>query len=128
VLVRPTPRLQRGPLPANVRTVGWVPLPAVLPHATAVVHHGGAGSVLAAAAAGIPQLATPGPGDRTRNAALVAATGSGLAVPARRIDAAALTRLATDDGLAQGARTLAAEIAAMPPPEDLVPDLTALCR
>jgi UDP:flavonoid glycosyltransferase YjiC (YdhE family) len=125
VLVRPGPRL-RSPLPPNVRTVGWVPLPAVLPHATAVVHHGGAGSVLAACTAGIPQLATPGPGDRAYNAELVAGAGAGLAVPDRRIDAAALTRLVTDEGLAEGARKIAAEIAGMPLPEELVPELTAL--
>jgi len=128
VLVRPAPRTQRRPLPANVRTVGWVPLPAVLPHATAVVHHGGAGSVLAACAAGIPQLATPGPGDRRYNAELVASAGAGLAVPAPRIDAAALTRLVTEQGLAERARAVRAEIDAMPPPEALVDELAGLPR
>jgi UDP:flavonoid glycosyltransferase YjiC (YdhE family) len=128
VLVRPSPRLQRRPLPPNVRTVGWVPLPAVLPHATAVVHHGGAGSVLAACTAGIPQLATPGPGDRKHNADLVAAAGAGLAVPAARIDAAVLTRLVTDEALARRARTISAEIDAMPPAEALVPEFTDLQR
>jgi UDP:flavonoid glycosyltransferase YjiC (YdhE family) len=100
----------------------------VLAHATAVVHHGGAGSVLAACTAGVPQLATPGPGDRTNNAELVASAGAGLAVPARRIDAGALTRLVADDELARGARKVAAEIAAMPTPEALVPELTGLVR
>jgi UDP:flavonoid glycosyltransferase YjiC (YdhE family) len=126
VLVRPTRQLERRTLPPNVRTVGWVPLPAVLPHASAVVHHGGAGSVLAACTAGIPQLAVPGPGDRRHNADLVAAAGAGLAVPAGRIDAAALTRLVTDEELADSADRISAEIAAMPPPEALVPDLEAL--
>src|SRR6185295_13499495 len=49
-------RAPEGPLPANVRPVGWVPLPALLPHADAIVHHGGAGTVLAALAFGVPQL------------------------------------------------------------------------
>jgi UDP:flavonoid glycosyltransferase YjiC (YdhE family) len=126
VLVRPGPRLERALLPFNVRTVGWVPLPAVLPHATALVHHGGAGSVLTAYAAGVAQLAVPGPGDRKHNAELVLATGGGLAIPASEITADALSRLATDDALAAGARRVQAEIAAMPPPETLVPELVGL--
>jgi UDP:flavonoid glycosyltransferase YjiC (YdhE family) len=51
VLVRPPAAVTRRPLPPNVRTVGWVPLAEVLPHATAFVHHAGAGSVLGALAA-----------------------------------------------------------------------------
>ena len=100
----------------------------MLPHATAVVRHGGAGSVLAACTARVPQLATPGPGDRANNADLVARAGAGLAVPTRRIDAGALTRLVTDEGLARDARKVAAEIAAVPTPDALVPGLTALVR
>jgi UDP:flavonoid glycosyltransferase YjiC (YdhE family) len=126
VLVRPSPQLAGRPLPANVRVVGWVPLPAVLPYATAVVHHGGAGTVLSAFTAGIPQLALPGPGDRAQNAGVVAASGGGLAVAARDITAVTLTGLVTDPALAAGARSVQAEIAAMPPPDELVPELQAL--
>ncbi|ONK11272.1 nucleotide disphospho-sugar-binding domain-containing protein [Streptomyces sp. MP131-18] len=43
-------------LPDNVRTVDYIPLTQLLPTCSAVIHHGGAGSMSAAAVAGIPQL------------------------------------------------------------------------
>jgi UDP:flavonoid glycosyltransferase YjiC (YdhE family) len=128
VLARPDKRVMRRPLPANVRTVDWVPFPKVFPAATAAVHHGGAGTLLAALAAGIPQLLVPGAGDRTVNGELVSARGAGMAMPADRITAADVERLVSDPGLARAAREVAAEIAAMPAPEDLVEPLAALAR
>jgi UDP:flavonoid glycosyltransferase YjiC (YdhE family) len=85
----------------------------------------GAGTVLGALAAGRPQLAVPGVGDRRGNAAAVAAAGAGLGVPVRGIDAEVLTRLLTDVELRRAAGRIAAEIAAMPPPEALVEPLAA---
>jgi UDP:flavonoid glycosyltransferase YjiC (YdhE family) len=126
VLVRPSPQLAGRTLPRNVRVVGWVPLPAVLPHATALVHHGGAGTVLGAFAAGIPQLAVPGPGDRRYNSELVAASGGGLAVPAPEITGVVLTGLVADPVLVVAARKVQDEIAAMPPPAALVAELAGL--
>ncbi|MGI5215803.1 nucleotide disphospho-sugar-binding domain-containing protein [Plantactinospora sp. CA-290183] len=127
VLVRPDRRvLSRGPLPPNVRTVEWIPLNAALATCAGVVHHGGAGSVLGALAAGVPQLVVPGPGDRRCNATLVARRGAGLAVPERAITAAELDRLVTDPGLAASAGQVSAEMAAMPTPAELVPRLEAL--
>jgi hypothetical protein len=123
VLVRPA--TTRG-LPPNVRTVGRVPLNEVLPHAAAFIHHSGAGSVLGGLAAGVPQLANPGAGDRRHNAELLAKRGAGLAVAAKAITAADLTRLLTDDALRTAAREVAAEIAAMPAPATVVPLLEKL--
>jgi UDP:flavonoid glycosyltransferase YjiC (YdhE family) len=80
VLVRPDRRVGRRGLPPNVRTTGWLPFPPVFAAADAVIHHGGAGTLLTALAAGMPQLVVPGAGDRTVNAGLVAARGAGLAV------------------------------------------------
>ena len=128
VLVRPDRRATGYVLPPNVRTTGWLPFPAVFPAAAGVVHHGGAGTLMTALAAGIPQLVTPGPGDRTVNAGLVTARGAGLAVPTEQITAADLERLATDPDLARVSREVAAEIAAMPAPTDLVEPLAALTR
>ncbi|MFJ8578070.1 nucleotide disphospho-sugar-binding domain-containing protein [Micromonospora sp. NPDC093277] len=126
VLVRPPGRLSRSALPANVRTVDWIPLDAALPAAAALVHHGGAGSVLGALVAGVPQVATTGPGDRRYNARLVADRGAGIAVPAGGITADILTRLVTDAELAAAARQVSREIAAMPPPDELVVRLESL--
>ncbi|HLM06801.1 MAG TPA: nucleotide disphospho-sugar-binding domain-containing protein [Blastococcus sp.] len=128
VLARPDKRVADRTLPANVRTTDWLPFPAVFPAAAGAVHHGGAGTLLTALAAGIPQLLVPGAGDRRVNGELLARRGAGLAVAADRITAHDLERLATDDGLAAAARELAAEIAAMPSPDDVVDDLVALTR
>lgn len=96
--------------------------------AAGLVHHGGAGTLLTALAAGIPQLVVPGTGDRTVNAELVARHGVGLAVPAAQITAGGLERLATDPALAAAAREVGEEIAAMPAPTELVGEITALAR
>ncbi|HWS35767.1 MAG TPA: nucleotide disphospho-sugar-binding domain-containing protein [Actinoplanes sp.] len=116
----------KGRLPANVRPVGRIPISEALPHAAGFVHHAGAGSILGGLAAGVPQLVTPGPGDRTHNAGALAATGAGLSVAATSITADTLTRLLTDTTILAAARTVAAEIAAMPAPAEVVPLLEAV--
>jgi UDP:flavonoid glycosyltransferase YjiC (YdhE family) len=127
VVVRPDRKVtRRGTLPGNVRTVDWVPLTGLLPTCAGIVHHGGAGTVFGAVAAGVPQLVVPGAGDRTHNARLVAARGVGLAVAAKDITAAELTRLITDAALASAAAEVRQEIAAMPSPEQVPPKLHAL--
>jgi UDP:flavonoid glycosyltransferase YjiC (YdhE family) len=128
VLIRPDKRVAATKLPANVGTVGWVSVPALLPTCTAIVHHGGAGTALAALGAGVPQLVVNGLGDRRHNAGLIAARGAGMAVDERDITAAALTRLVTDPGLAANAAEVRDEMAAMPAPADLVARLVALVR
>lgn len=124
VLVRPSDKIKM--LPKNVRTVGRIPLADAIPHATAIVHHGGASTILDALGAGIPQLVVPGPGDRRRNAELIAARGAGLAVPAKKITAADLIALVGDTTLRDAAREVSAEIASMPAPADRVADVVAV--
>jgi UDP:flavonoid glycosyltransferase YjiC (YdhE family) len=128
VLIRPDRAVSRRTLPDNVSTSDWIPHATVLPHVAGIVHHGGAGTLMTALAAGTPQIVVPGPGDRTVNARLVADRGAGLAVPLDRMTAATLERLVTDEALRSSAREVAAEIAAMPPPADLVEPLVALVR
>jgi UDP:flavonoid glycosyltransferase YjiC (YdhE family) len=123
VLVRPA---SERDLPRNVRAVGRVPLNELLPYAAGFVHHGGAGSVLGGLAAGVPQIVTPGAGDRRHNADLLARRGAGLAVAAKAITAADLNRLLSDGPLRAAAQEVAAEIAAMPAPEEVVPELEKL--
>ncbi|PRX13384.1 nucleotide disphospho-sugar-binding domain-containing protein [Actinoplanes italicus] len=116
VLIRPN--LRR--LPPNVRATDWVPIPAALAAGAVIVHHGGAGTTLSALQAGAAQLIVRGAGDRRHNAELVAARGAGIAADERDISAALLTRLITDPVVASAAREVSAEIAAMPPPGQLV--------
>ncbi|NEM06669.1 glycosyltransferase [Geodermatophilus normandii] len=126
VLVRPDRRVARRRLPPPVRTADWLPFPRVVPAAAAVVHHGGAGTVLTALAAGVPQLVVRGAGDRRTNGDLIAIRGAGVAVDPGGITPALLERLVSDPDLAAAARGVAAEIAAMPPPADVVPGLLEL--
>ena len=123
VLVRPDRGAARRQLPPNVTTTDWLPFADVLPHVAGIVHHGGAGTLMAALAAGVPQVVVPGAGDRTVHARLVAERGAGLAVPTAEISAATLERLVTAPELRAAAREVAAEIAAMPPPGELVEPL-----
>ncbi|MGY1610130.1 glycosyltransferase [Geodermatophilus sp. SYSU D00700] len=128
VLVRADRWVTRRPLPAQVRTADWLPFPRVLPAADGVVHHGGAGTLLTALAAGVPQLVVRGAGDRRTNADLVAARGAGIATEPGEVTAAHLERLVGDPALRNAAREVAAEIAAMPAPGELVPELLSLAR
>jgi UDP:flavonoid glycosyltransferase YjiC (YdhE family) len=128
VLVRPDRSVARRPLPPNVTTTDWLPFADVLPHVAGIVHHGGAGTLMAALAAGLPQVVVPGAGDRTVHARLVAARGAGLAVPQDEIDPQTLLRLVSDPALRQASQEVAAEIAAMPAPADLVEPVLAVAR
>ena len=128
VLIRPDRAVSRRSLPPNARTTEWLPHAAVLPHVAGIVHHGGAGTLMTALAAGSPQLVVPGPGDRTVNARLVSARGAGMSVPLGELTPASLERLARDPTLRAAAGEVAAEIAAMPAPADLVEPLVALAR
>ncbi|MBL7253418.1 glycosyltransferase [Paractinoplanes lichenicola] len=113
-----------GELPERVVALPWVPQPDALRLATAVVHHGGAGTTLAALAAGLPQLILPQPGDGPGNAAAVQATGAGSLLPAPDVSAeaveTAVRALLTDDSYREAARGVAREIAAMPEPAETV--------
>jgi UDP:flavonoid glycosyltransferase YjiC (YdhE family) len=52
----------------------------------AVIHHGGAGTALAALAHGVPQLVVPDGSDRFAAAEAVSRLLADLAAPARRLD------------------------------------------
>ena len=87
----------RGQLPAQLPTpVLWqdyVPLRVLLPHVTALVHHGGIGTTAEALRAGTPQLVVPLAHDQFDNAARVVALGVGasvLGVRTARLNAARL--------------------------------------
>ncbi|WP_035856375.1 nucleotide disphospho-sugar-binding domain-containing protein [Cryptosporangium arvum] len=127
VLVRPEPDLPPE-LPDNVRTIGWVSLDAVLPTCTGLVHHGGAGTVQAALAAGVPQLVVPGPGDRRHNAELVAEIGAGLCAPRNGPAAEHLQRLITDDELRRVSVRIQDELAARPSPAEIADRVATLAN
>jgi rhamnosyltransferase subunit B len=78
-------------LPPQVLLRPYVPMSALLPHAAALVHHGGIGTTALAFAAGIPQLATPFAHDQFDNAARIERLGCGV-----RLDAPAADEALTD--------------------------------
>lgn len=115
-----------GSLPDNVRPMGWVPLGPLLAASDAIVNHGGAGTVLTALDAGIPQIVIPGGADQPANAEAVAKRGCGLALEDSELGPESIQRLLTDDGLATAAAEVRAEMRTMPSPADLVPYLVDL--
>ncbi len=97
-------------IPANARTVGFVPHRTVLPHASLVVTHAGWQTVNAALADGVPLLCVPDGRDQPDNAGRVVACGAG-----RRVSKRASTRrlrgtiaeALRDPTLKRGARVMA---------------------
>jgi len=68
-------------LPPSIRASGYVPLDQVLPHCSAIVHHGGIGTTAAAIAAGCPQVVLPMAFDQFHNAQQVVELGLGKSLP-----------------------------------------------
>jgi UDP:flavonoid glycosyltransferase YjiC (YdhE family) len=112
-------------LPDNVRLLEDLPLTAVLPSCSAVVHDGTALPALASLVGGLPQLAVvdePAAGLAQR----IAGQGAGLLWDASGSPTGHIERLLTDTSLREHAERLRAELAATPSPGDLVPDLVDL--
>jgi UDP:flavonoid glycosyltransferase YjiC (YdhE family) len=105
-----------GPLPANVHVERWVDQAAVMPHAVAMVGHGGSGGTLAALAAGVPVALKPQFVDGPANAARVAELGAGIVVGDGEV-AGAVHALIEDPAYRDAAESVASEIRAMPPVE-----------
>ncbi len=109
-----------GELPGDVRAESWLPLNALLPQCDGLINHGGSGAVLTALACGVPQLVLPSGTDRNLNAEAVARRGAGLdAGTADGISIDLVEALLRDEQLAEAAREVRAEIAAMPTPTEL---------
>lgn len=117
-----------GALPAGVHVLEHCPLHLLLPSCDAVVHHGGAGTTMTAAASGLPQLAMACAMDQFLNSRRVAASGAGIALPAHAADVAgvrdAVGRLLREPGHRTAARRMREEMLRMPAPS-LVADALA---
>jgi MGT family glycosyltransferase len=121
-----------GELPANVHVERFVPQDDVLPHASAVLCHGGSGTVLGTLAAGVPLVVLPLFADQPNNAERVAAAGAGLDLKAAgsTVEAArgALSRVLREPSFRAAAQRLASEIAALPPVDAAAEVLEGLAR
>ena len=119
-----------GAPPANVRVERFVPQADLLERATVVVSHGGAGTVLGAAAHGRPQLVVPLFADQWENGGAVVVAGCGVVLePDRRsvedFDQT-LHAFLTGTPHRDAATRVRDEIAAMPTADDLIPEIEAL--
>jgi UDP:flavonoid glycosyltransferase YjiC (YdhE family) len=113
-----------GPLPPSVHVERWVPQADVMPHAAAMVGHGGSGSTLMAMAAGVPLAVVPLFADQPYNARRVAQIGAGIALEGGVEAVSELPRairtLLEEPRYLRQARRVAAEVAALPPVDDAV--------
>jgi MGT family glycosyltransferase len=113
-----------GGVPDNVTVRAWVPQADVVAHADAVVHHGGSGTMLGALAEGVPQLVLPQGADQFANAEALCAAGAALRLLPGELSADAVTEQARKlPGHRDAARAIAAEIAAMPSPDEVAREL-----
>jgi UDP:flavonoid glycosyltransferase YjiC (YdhE family) len=119
-----------GPRPSNVHVYRFIPQAELLPFCTAMVHHGGAGSMLGAFGHGLPQLVVPQGADQFSNAERITAVGAGTTLlpdqVSRQAVRGAVERLLREPDFAAGAQRVRAELDAMPPPETAVERLEAL--
>jgi UDP:flavonoid glycosyltransferase YjiC (YdhE family) len=102
----------------------------VLPKADVFVHHGGTGSVLGALAAGLPQVILPQGADQFLNADTLAGMGAARVVQNDDLRPGAIgdatSALLGDPPERRAAARIAAEIAALPAPAEVVPRLVDL--
>jgi UDP:flavonoid glycosyltransferase YjiC (YdhE family) len=118
-----------GEQPGHVQVESWVDQTEVLGRSTAVVSHGGSGTFLGALARGVPQLCLPQAADQFRNADGGSRAGATLTLGPSEVTPAsvraAVDQVLSDPDLRAGTQRVAAEIAAMPAPDAVVPLLAS---
>jgi UDP:flavonoid glycosyltransferase YjiC (YdhE family) len=133
-----------GPVPGNCHVERWIPQDAVLPHAAAIVCHGGYGSTLGALAHGVPLVVVPLFSiDQWANADAIARVGAGVALTGERqtrrvLDlpgpatlaelAPAVSRVLADSAYRSAAALVADAVRALPPVDTAVDLLAAVSR
>ncbi|HET6173674.1 MAG TPA: glycosyltransferase [Gaiellales bacterium] len=109
-----------GPQPPSVRVEQYVPQASLLPHCSAVVSHGGSGTVMGALAHGLPMVLIPLGADQPANAARCAELGIARvldavrATPEQVLEAVSVALL--DPVCRRAAQQMRDEIAALPGP------------
>ncbi len=118
-----------GQAPGNVRVERYVPQGQVLGRVAAVVSHAGAGTMLGAAGAGVPQVVVPIFADQWENADAIASTGAALVCEEVGRTAAALgsalDSVVADARCRTAAASIAREMSLMPTAADHVTTLEA---
>lgn len=115
-------QLQR--VPDNTRLEEFVPLSAIMPTCSAVLHHGGAGSFGTAMRYGVPQMMISQALDAPLKFKYIDKSGIGVWLKPEDADAAGvragLVKLLRDDSYRKNAERLGQEVMSMPSPNELV--------
>jgi UDP:flavonoid glycosyltransferase YjiC (YdhE family) len=119
-----------GVIPPNVHVERFVPQRFVFERASASMSHAGAGSLLGAAASGLPQVLFPSFADQWENADAASSAGVAITLEMDERSASdigtAVSRVLTEESFRDAAHGVAAEISAMPSPDDHVATIEAL--
>ncbi|GAA2457859.1 nucleotide disphospho-sugar-binding domain-containing protein [Streptomyces mauvecolor] len=132
VSAAPEHRAAIGALPEGMTYTELTAPGLLFPGSDLVVHHGGAGSTLGAAALGIPQLVLPQLGDAFVAGDRIADAGAGLTLDSAELQndadrlADAVRALLTEPSYREGAARLREQTAAMPSPADVAEQLLRL--
>ncbi len=112
-----------GHVPPNTRVERFVLQADLLPQCSAVIHHGGAGTMYGSLANGLPQVVLPQGADNFVNGRLLSRCGAGLSIGPDQLSPAAVRdavrSVLTDPSYRDTARKLAKELAALPEPRDV---------
>lgn len=121
-----------GRLPGNIRVERFVPQGQVLGRVAAVVSHAGAGTMLGASSAGVPQVVVPIFADQWENADAIASAGAAILCEEDERTAASLgstlDSVVVDDACRTAAASIAWEMSLMPRAAEHVPKLEALAQ
>ncbi|MFJ1460496.1 nucleotide disphospho-sugar-binding domain-containing protein [Nocardia sp. N2S4-5] len=132
VAVRPHDRDQLGDLPPNSRVVVDLPLDILLPTCAAILHQGGAQTMLTAAAHGVPQILVPQIIDQGLVAELLTKSGAGIGLDAKHLQPGLVRESVGaalgDDAIRNAAAELRREIMAQPSPAEVVRSLAQVIR
>ena len=122
------PREELGVIPDNVRVERFVPQVEIMPYTSAVVCHGGSGTLLSTLATGCPVVVIPLFADQPANARAAEAAGAGLAVFTHHADdiAKAIRAVLTSESIRAGAQNVAAELASMHPMNQAIAEIISI--
>jgi UDP-glucoronosyl and UDP-glucosyl transferase len=111
------------PVPANARVVRYIPQSELLPRCSAVVHHGGSGTMYGSLAHGVPQVVLPQGADNFVNGRLLARCGAGVMISPEEFSSDAVRdrvrEVLTQPSYGHIGRRLAEELAALPEPGEV---------
>jgi len=111
------------PVPVNARVERFIPQAELLPTCSAVIHHGGSGTMLGSLAHGLPQVVVPQGADNFINGELLARAGAARVLLPGEVSAGhvrdAVRSILEVPSYAQAALRLAGEMAGMATPADV---------